>query len=452
MKTKVRNKSKAPLAAPAVVGFVFALVALSACRGLGKLPTARNAVTASALSTAADGITVFKSTVYALTRQNCASCHGVSQAPQFAVADLNAAYAASELIAVPAANDLPTASFAELVFKVKDADAPGYISRSRLAIKAGDGHCGPSCTNQRDPMIASISKWRTAEKVVTPQPGPSVSASPSPGATAPAGSGKPTLITLEVPMPSPLPSPSGAADPYARVRFDLGKALPANPDLKDAVFEIQVQLFTPTVGANQGAYRFSKPRVGSPTANLYIKGIRVMLDGVWDPSTNDYLATEAIVPADVRMTPAALTTTYRAADIPFPLLSADTMLVLQTTPSANEKISISFEVLNQAAVQPCKNLALWVTNVKPIARATTGIQCAGCHGGSNGGATSAFNMAATTPDDILCMRFRDRSNLAVPASSNIVTYPLGTSGSGHPLVPKFDTVSKSWIDWVTTEK
>jgi hypothetical protein len=123
--------------------------------------------------------------------------------------------------------------------------------------------------------------------------------------------------------------------------------------------------------------------------------------------------------------------------------------------SAN-KLSITFKVLEPAhadAAPPppmgcgTNGFASFLTNMKPV---LTGL-CAGCHGGSNAGATGAMDLTklASTTDNNACLQARLHIDTVTPTSSTILRPPNGLDGA-HPVQGKLTGATNPTLASFTT--
>jgi hypothetical protein len=149
------------------------------------------------------------------------------------------------------------------------------------------------------------------------------------------------------------------------------------PELAGVSFQVQVQNFVDPSGTlTKGAYRLRSPRIVTTqtTPSIYVKDIKILLNGVFDSVNNAYSAVDRTVPF------------IKAGDGRYqtPVLSGDMMVVLKNGLDA-PKFTVSFVDIGVRADAPvCINEAGF-SNVKTLLT-NAGLRCAECH---NRDATSA---------------------------------------------------------------
>lgn len=394
--------------------FLLALCTTPGCMGLtsdGSLtPVAGTAVAAAGAPTGASAVSAlqaFQNTFYGFARANCAQCHGLTQAPLFAVSDATAAYGAA---AVPAYIDF---------------SAP---AQSVFVVNAGNGHCGlPACTGstQSAAALAAVNAWATAELAAQQSPSQAPGPTPTPSTSAI------QYTTAPMALPSPLP---GAGNAYGIMRWNLSGLTPAATAATGAIFEVGVQLLTAQT------YIVANPKLAVPStsAPLAIKGVHVLLNGVEQPLAMEWASVNQVVPTSVIPTPLPKTTLTTAT-----LLSSDVMPLAVGT-LGTDKISIGFEsfVANPA----CKNLNGqngFVSNVLPQMQSL----CFSCHlSGPNAAAYAAFPMTNpqnTAAQASLCAATLQYIDLSDPQQSQIITMPASLNNPAFNATP--------FIDWIETE-
>ena len=99
-------------------------------------------------------------------------------------------------------------------------------------------------------------------------------------------------------------------------------------------------------------------------------------------------------------------------------------------------------------VSGCKNLTMFVQNVKPLLAqnncSTT------CHVGSTPTAGLAFD---ATPDSQLCINARTEIDTTTPANSRLLTQPDPAQANGHPQkVNPFTAFQTAVTNWINAEK
>lgn len=99
-------------------------------------------------------------------------------------------------------------------------------------------------------------------------------------------------------------------------------------------------------------------------------------------------------------------------------------------------------------VSGCKNLTMFVNNVKPQLMA--GGCTANCHVGTTPTAGLAFD---ATPDATLCVNARSEIDTTTPANSRLLQKPDPAVGNGHPRkVNPFTNFQTAVTNWINAEK
>lgn len=177
-------------------------------------------------------VVAFEQTAFPIVRDKCQSCHGFSQAPLFAVADVTRAFGT--------AIDYVNFSHAE---------------NSRLVQYGGNSHCGINCSSGTgEALTAAISEWaRLSNELGGSQLGNAV-------------------VTGEKEVPA-------LGGNLATIEWDLGEI----DSLYDgARFALSVEEFAP------GVYRFSNPRLRTGASAVSVHDIRILVNGYWDPANVGY--------------------------------------------------------------------------------------------------------------------------------------------------------------------
>jgi len=99
-------------------------------------------------------------------------------------------------------------------------------------------------------------------------------------------------------------------------------------------------------------------------------------------------------------------------------------------------------------VSGCKNVAMFVANVKPLLSANT---CStNCHVGANPTAGLKFD---ATPDATLCANALTEINTTTPAQSQLLLQPDPAQSNGHPQkVNPFTNFQTAVTNWINAEK
>ncbi len=123
--------------------------------------------------------------------------------------------------------------------------------------------------------------------------------------------------------------------------------------------------------------------------------------------------------------------------------------------AAGDLISVAFSLAEPKSgsadggtVSGCKNLAMFVSNVKPLLSANT---CStNCHVGANPTAGLKFD---ATPDAALCANALTEINTTTPAMSQLLLQPDPAQSNGHPQkVNPFTNFQTAVTNWINAEK
>jgi hypothetical protein len=360
-------------------------------------------------SSGGSGLAVFTSGFYAFAGKNCVACHGSTQAPLFAVANINTAYAAAKTVV--------------------DFNNP---ASSVLAVYAGNGHCGvSSCSGQTATVIPLLESWATAEANPT-----STGGGTNPGAGLAAPSSGIAYFTSAVTIPANIPGPGTT---FSIMRWPLTTTTPiSSAQVAGGYFELQIQLLTPT------SYRITMPKLAVGRATI-VTSVHVMIkpastpgNGEEDPLAMDW--------ATINTNVAAFTvpTTLPTTSFNVTALSPDSMVI--PVLSSSDQLVIGFDAFgigtNETACSNLSGTNGFVSNVLPQ---MTSI-CFGCHlaGGSGNAAFPMVNNNNTA----LCASTLPFINLNNPAGSLIVVNPEGNNG--HPNVGGGFNPTP-FINWIETE-
>ncbi|HUP56985.1 MAG TPA: hypothetical protein VM598_05985 [Bdellovibrionota bacterium] len=408
---RARRESAAGPALVVLLLFAAVAPALTGCLGMGKTEDAVYVNHRSALSCGggASGLEAFRESVWPLVRANCTSCHAATLRP-FASPDAQTAY--TEAV------------------KYTDLD---NVASSRFVAKVKDAHCGGYCSNGGPgaaAMTAALTAWKGAV-----------------GSCAAPGGGIANNVTT---TPQALPSPLGAyvannaaGGTWSRMRFPLPQVQAG------AVFEVMVQSF------QTDGYRFKEPRLAAPGGTLYIKNVKILLNGIYNSVNATYTVIENFVnPAGP--VPPLLTTAMG-----YPVLSSDAMIVSQDLGVAQDRISISFEILRPATAASCRMLPQFQSAVLPVMNT---YNCYNCHGGgpanlagNNATARTLFNMTGT--DAELCTKALQRTNKNNWMNSMFIrgplsgdnNHPMTNQGAGQGIITNRADVIPSWVAWIGSE-
>ncbi len=391
-----------------MIGLLALVLSTSSCFQLDKQRGAKGARTSSSAAMGSLG-DVFRTQVHPYFRRNCASCHGVSQAPMFAASNVDEAYGVAK----------PLASFAD-------------PSTSVFMRKVRDSHCGSACSTDGKELLELLKAWANAEKK-------------GGGGAVVASSGN--IQTQALVIPADITDYSGTS--YTTMRFKMDANTPHDPALDGVLFIVEIQQLSPRTTSSPGTYRIRRPQIATSQSGVRVQSVRVILNGKVDPNANDYVDIDSVVP------PASFTppSTSNPVNLPFPYLSPNNLLIIQEQ-ATGDKIQIGFDRLETSAVTGCKNIEGFRTLVWPGMKAN----CMTCHGSSSDAAFARFRMVA---DSTLesgggdaqenCLRSLVRTTLNAPDQSYLVRKP-GAHLDGHPDVPGWAPLSKPWIQWIQSER
>ncbi|MEQ1876681.1 MAG: hypothetical protein ABL958_08540 [Bdellovibrionia bacterium] len=164
----------------------------------------------------------FEKTTYVFAKKQCAVCHGDTQAPLFAVKDVNVAYAAAK----------PYADFAN-------------PAKSRLYAQSMNGHCNLSyCKTDGKEMLASITEWAKSETPVSTR-----------------------IKTKSIAMPQL------SMTEYRAISWNLSETEPAQAGMGNARIQVEAILFS------ADSVLFRRPRVVGNTTPVYMKDLALEING-----------------------------------------------------------------------------------------------------------------------------------------------------------------------------
>lgn len=376
---------------------------LSSCLGITNQDGAEvGSPTAFGISVSgSSGGEAYGRTLFPLVRAQCGSCHGMSQAPKFAVSDAARSYK---------------------VIKTQGLVNFNSPTFSRLTIKRTDAHCGAQCVGNGNDFVQAIRAWSKAESGSS---GGGGGGTPPP---TPVGI-LPPILTADILIPADLPTGSGtAAAEFRRLTISLEsiRAEWANINLS---FEIQVYR-----GSN--AYRVRNMRFIFPTGNtrkIYYRSIMPVVNGKVERNATTYQIAEGVEPSSFD------TNVIRN-------VSSSSLLVLQDKGKGQDRILFGFEELDPSTGD-CSQLASWTTNVKPALIAN----CTNCHN-----TITTFRIDAAATDAVNCARTMQRVSFSNPTQSNLIMIPkfgqARRDGSLHPVQNSLnDAVVTNWMKWINAE-
>ena len=340
------------------------------------------------------GFAAFEKTVFTKVRRDCVSCHDGrrSDAPAFAVADSFRSY------------DM-LSSYMNFS-KIED---------SLLVIRAGNSHCGDEncdATSGKEMLEMTKQWWGSGEKSCE-------------------RNGK--VFTAALPLPElPAPPEKGVSETgFVTMRFDLATIL---AELKGVSFQIDIQDYMAQMGSVKGAYRVRAPRLVGGKGVVYLKDVKVLLNGKYDPVYNAYTQLEREVEF----------VSYSDAQTATPVLSSQAMIILKDG-LAQPKLSISFVGLevrrNTASCATAKFSQMVVPQLQKQ-------QCAQCH--QPAGKTIGEQIFdVTKKDEQVCKSAVQLTDSRFPRISALIEYPV-QGLFGHPQVAEteradFSNAIKAWI-------
>jgi mono/diheme cytochrome c family protein len=339
------------------------------------------------------GQKAFEKTVFPLIRTHCLFCHGGNgPGPGFAVPEAQDSYR----------RVLNYVNFEEL-------------KESRLAKVGGNYHCftkfGFDCgVKTPEPILAALDGWKSGGQDACPSAG--------------------RVFTSDFAVPAGLP---GRAQGFVPVVFDLSEL---GGKFKGASLRMEMQRFAEWTPDFKGAYRFRKPRLTlAQGASMAVKGIRVLVNGQWDPLADRYVSIDQVV-----------------GHAPFPVLSTGPLIVIQGK-EAGDRISLSFETLEEAPSPLCGALDQFKLAVKPVLQARA---CYHCHGGGPAGsqgvqdALVALDLRGSDAD--ACVRALERVSFAQPLGSAWIAYPFSGLFGHLRAIPAIGEVQPGWTDWIEAER
>lgn len=379
----------------------------------------------------------FQSTFYPLARANCATCHGATQSPMFAVSDVSAAFSAAQ-----------------------DYINYNHVDSSRFVTQLKNGHCGPQCVSGSaisNNMIAALGNWAAGadSAVACPTPTSSPTDAIPPPTTTSSQDINPN-VTNAISMPASIPDHETGN--FVIMRWDLGSIAPSNPDLNGVIFELKVQ----TVGYN--GYVFSVPRLATKNYPIYLNNLQILVNGNYDRLGNVMSDVEGTVNNVTNYTVPAIT----AEMTPFPALSSRNVILAQGSGPSVDKISLAFgEIRKATAPAACKALDTFKAKVLPVFLRmdpyfNTVPTCMRCHDSAapykQAAAIAAFDMTnASNNAAALCASALQRVDRNDLIQSVLISAPLNQTVF-HPADNYYDNpgltsdlVSPAWTDWMKEE-
>lgn len=382
---------------------------LSACEFTPKLENATLAVYAqknkSTIPQGATGEEAFQSTFYAFAVKNCATCHGTSQAPLFAVSNVTNAY--------NVARDSSYVNFTS-------------VSSSKLVTYSGNGHCGTmGCAANSAAAAIQVQAWADVE--LANAAGSGTGSEPTPVETSSPTGGPSSSAFISTAMLVPNPLPTGAA--YKVMRWNLSQLVPASPLVAGAIFEMEVQLLSTST------YRVRNPRIIGLKSIVKVTGIHVFVKpsaesgiGVEDLGAGSVWASD-VLSAPISTLPATLPVGPITAVAP---LSTFAMVI--GVRSNQDSFTIAFDKLEMGAPAPVTFAAISQNLLVP--------KCVECHGAATAYAGVRYDTYAETMKTVVLNNAANRGRLYLSTLGANASMPIG----GTKFTPAESAGVASWID------
>jgi hypothetical protein len=324
-------------------GLLLALCGASSCDFIQNLKLEKSGATI-AQTQLTNAEQAFRSSVYVITRRDCAGCHATTQTPLHASQDIQVAYAAAKTVAL---------------FQ--------NTSSSILVARVMDGHCGSSvCQKDGYEMIQAIQTWAKYEKATPlPDPAPSATPSPSPTVAAPAAltyASNPAIYKVGTRITENVPNVTGGV----AASFSTNPALPAGLALSPAT---GVLSGTPTTVSAAANYEITATNsAGSARVALSITvGADVVAPTGLTYSTLAPVFTKGLAVLPLSPTSGGGTPTSYAINPPLPtgLVFNTTNGVISGTPTAVTALSSYAVTATNSAGSAKVTLAITVNDAKP---------------------------------------------------------------------------------------
>lgn len=384
----------------------FTAVLLSACNFTPKDPNATLAFYQSQMKTGTtsgvSGQTAFQNSFYAFAVKNCVACHGSSQNPLFAVANVGSAYTVAKNSAY--------VNFTS-------------VSSSKLVTYSGNGHCGTAgCAANAATAAIQVQAWADAELAAgnssTPSPTPTATATPTGTAAA--------FISPSMLISNPLPT----GTVYKVMRWNLSQILPANTLVANAIFEIEVQLATTTT------YRVRNPRIIGLASPVKVTGIHVYVK----PSSDTGIGVEDTGAGSVW---ASTVANAPASPLPSPLPTEpvtsvaplDTTSLVIGVRSNQDSFTIGFDKLEAGAPAVMTYTSIRQNLLIP--------KCVDCHGSVTAYGGVRYDTYAETMKTVILSNTGNRGRLYLSTLAPNPSMPLGSAAK---LTPAESAGVASWID------
>ncbi|HXH75007.1 MAG TPA: hypothetical protein VNJ08_08580 [Bacteriovoracaceae bacterium] len=331
-------------------------------------------------------IDAFTKTVYPITRANCINCH-MTQTPT-------------------SAHQNPQVALNAIVsqFKVNFDNIPA----SRLVRKLRDeGHnCWGDCNKNADEMQDAIEKWALTIKQIE------AAAVPVPAAEAPVVI-KSIITESSRSIATELLDPKNKVNLITSITFDISAYL----GFPNAYFVIDV------IEYDEYSYKFSKPRIKTPTENVYVSNVKILINGKYDPQNALYTVIEK---------------TTTAADR---ILSASAMVAFKDKGPDIDQLSISFDKLRLVTTQTQSHVAFEDT-VYQVTRAN----CSSCHSGTTpaGHASPDVSMAHDVVISRSLVNFTTVTNSPLYRKLKVDRHNCGLPGDCDDIAAEMQIAIEEW--------
>lgn len=350
--------------------------------------------TSAAMATTCDsGYKAYAETLYPkiMQKDRCVECHNGSnpKAPPFAVGEAENSY--------------------ELVLRYMNF---AKIDESLLTYRAGNGHCAKAnCDFEVGIEFSEVAKswWDKGESTCN-------------------RNGK--HFSAEVAVPKVLP-PAKAG--FKTIYFDLS---PISTEFKDMKLALEIQEYVKPSENVRGAYRFKSPRIVNGDGIIYVKDMKVLLNGMYDSVYNAY----TIVDKTTTFAPVELGLIRSAT----PAISSSPLIIVKDG-LTNPKLQVSFMEISKGNKMTCNNDLMFTNVVMP---AFNSLNCTECHNSSlDEYGSQVFDLTKNV--DQVCLTATALTEKSFPAASALLALP--TKGLfGHPQLggqerTDYTKVIKDWL-------
>lgn len=327
------------------------------------------------------GRSAFESSVYKKLQRDCAGCHGgVGPGPSFATGDASASYYA-------------------VLNHVKFDDIDG----STLSIRAGNFHCKKAnCNTESGKEMREQIRlwWEEGQKNCAVEV---------------------SIYSPEIELPDSLPT---GTQPFTVMNWNLEDI---STDLAGYSLAIEVKRQALPTELTPGAYHFRKPRIVGPGGSIRIRNLSFFVNRKMDTMARNF----TLIRGD--FSPVA------AGSDQYPLLSADSQIVVQQT--KEDRISLGFDALEITQAAGCPDRVKF----EPVAQQLNLANCKSCHADANHSAHRQFPIS--THEDETCRATLQRS--APPSTLNLspmVAFPVG-GRYDHPKLDPSNSFRKALRTW-----